>query len=54
MSRPRCRGLMVVDQCYDLSDDTGRTHFEGFRCVICGEILDSTIVNNRRRLALVR
>lgn len=45
---PRCNGLMVVDQCYDLLDDTGRLYFYGGRCVVCGEIVDPLIVKNRR------
>lgn len=51
---PRCKGLMVVDRCYDLLDDTGHVAFYGLRCVICGEILDPMILENRNpfRMAL--
>ena len=40
----RCGGLMICERFYD-----GRDHFEGWRCVICGEIVDSVIVENRIR-----
>jgi len=52
---PRCNGLMVSDRFQDLKDSTGQFHFYGTRCLVCGEILDPTILENRRRrrLALV-
>ena len=31
----------------DLLDDTGSLSFKGWRCLICGEILDPVIANNR-------
>lgn len=45
----RCEGLMVREHCYDLWSDSGQLAFQGFRCVQCGEIVDATIVSNRRR-----
>ena len=47
MQCQRCEGLMVSERFYDLLDDTGRLHFEGLRCLVCGEILDSLILENR-------
>ena len=38
---------MVKDVFEDLGDDTGALCFNGWRCVICGEILDPVIVRNR-------
>jgi hypothetical protein len=38
---------MVQDTFEDLKDDTGFLHFRGWRCIICGEILDPIIATNR-------
>ncbi len=43
----RCRGLMVRDCFIDLLDDTGKMWFLGWRCMVCGEIVDSVILINR-------
>ncbi len=47
MTCPRCNGLMLMEQFIeshylDLPDE-----FEGWRCVLCGIILDPVIVENR-------
>ncbi len=47
MECPRCGGLMVIERYQDYLESAGETHFMGNRCVICGEILDSTIQKNR-------
>jgi hypothetical protein len=47
MKCPRCNGVMVEDTFEDLKDDTGFLHFRGWRCIICGEILDPLIATNR-------
>jgi hypothetical protein len=39
---------MVSEQFADVQDDTGRLHFDGWRCLICGEILDPLIVHHRK------
>lgn len=49
MKCPRCDGLMVVDWLQDLKDSTGYLHFYGLRCLLCGEILDETILENREK-----
>lgn len=38
---------MVQDVFEDLEDDTGSLYFKGWRCIICGEILDPVIATNR-------
>jgi len=38
---------MVTEVFEDMKDDTGRICFHGYRCVICGEILDPVIMANR-------
>ena len=48
MNCPRCGGLMTGDWFLDLQDDTGRFHFEGLRCLVCGEVLDPVILHNRQ------
>ena len=40
MQCPRCRGLMVPDQFFDLINDGGYWTFDGWRCLCCGNILD--------------
>ncbi len=45
----RCRGLMVNDRFSDPLDETGEIVFCGWRCVLCGEIVDPIIVRNRIR-----
>lgn len=47
MNCPRCTGNMVTEVFEDMKDDTGRICFHGYRCLICGEILDSVIMANR-------
>jgi hypothetical protein len=44
MNCPRCTGLMVQD---DLQDETGLACFAAWRCVVCGEVLDPVILENR-------
>jgi uncharacterized Zn finger protein len=48
MGCPRCRGEMAYEVFQDMQDDTGNISFYGWRCIICGEILDSVIVSNRK------
>ena len=43
----RCKGLMALTRFYDLLDDTGRIAFNAWRCICCGEVLDSVIYQNR-------
>jgi len=45
----RCGGLMVIEQCFDFRDDTGHLDFLARRCVLCGEVIDPVILQNRRR-----
>jgi len=39
---------MVYEVFEDLRDDTGQLNFQGWRCMICGEILDPLILSNRQ------
>jgi hypothetical protein len=38
---------MAYDNFQDLNNDTGELSFSGWRCMICGEILDAVIASNR-------
>jgi len=40
----RCGSLMVVEKFYDICES-----FFGWRCVLCGEIVDRLILENRNR-----
>lgn len=46
MTCNRCRGLLVEDHCYDLLDD--RISLSAWRCVSCGNLVDSVILKNQR------
>ena len=40
----RCNGFMVLERF-----SRGIVYFDGWRCITCGEIIDETIVENRRK-----
>jgi hypothetical protein len=42
----RCNGTMVYEVFYGEDGE-----FAGWRCVLCGEIVDNVIVKNRNRTA---
>lgn len=42
----RCHGLMVVDRFVDL-EASEQAEFTGWRCVLCGSIIDPVITANR-------
>ena len=44
MNCSRCTGLMVR---HDLQDETGLDRFVAWRCLICGEVFDPVILENR-------
>ena len=39
----RCSGVMIYDKFYRLDE-----YFWGWKCIICGEIVDPVIVENRQ------
>ncbi len=45
---PRCSGSMARESFLDLRDDTGAFCFDGWRCMVCGEIIDPLILANRK------
>jgi hypothetical protein len=40
----RCGSVMVYKRFYGLDE-----HFFGWRCILCGEIIDQVILENRQR-----
>ena len=48
----RCRGLMISDSYEDLRDDTHQFRFSAWRCLNCGEVVDSVIVGHRRKTVI--
>ena len=45
----RCSGLMIYQDFYSADD-----HFEGWRCIGCGEIVDEVVLKNRKWMKVVR
>ena len=43
----RCGGLMVIVRCQDLMDNTGTINFFASRCILCGDLIDPVIQQNR-------
>lgn len=43
----RCGGIMIYDKFYGHNED-----FWGLKCVICGEIIDSVILENRQLMKM--
>ena len=44
----RCGGFLIIEQCFDFLDSTGHLDFLAHRCIQCGDLIDSTILKNRR------
>ncbi|WP_447980437.1 hypothetical protein [Candidatus Nitrospira bockiana] len=50
MDCPRCKGVMIRQ---DLHDHNGTyLTVPGWRCLSCGEVLDPTILSNRRSVVM--
>lgn len=45
----RCDGLMVGEQICDLQGTNSDLCANGYRCLLCGNVVDETILENRRR-----
>lgn len=44
----RCGGFMISEECFDFLDSSGHFDFQVQRCVQCGDLVDATILRNRR------
>ena len=47
MQCPRCQGTMVVDHFVDMAT-SGEIWMPGWRCLMCGEVIDPLILKNRQ------
>ena len=47
MRCPRCHSLVIPEVFVDYEADSGAISFLGYRCLICGDILDATILRHR-------
>ena len=47
MKCSRCKGFMVSDWFYGMQGEAGPFVCSGWRCLLCGEVLDARIVGNR-------
>jgi hypothetical protein len=47
MECPRCQGTMIVDHFVDMAT-SGEIWMPGWRCLLCGEIIDPIIENHRQ------
>ncbi|MBX3238143.1 MAG: hypothetical protein KF814_18500 [Nitrospiraceae bacterium] len=47
MGCPRCQNLMVEEVFVDMQADTSPSSFKGWRCIMCGAIVDSLILRHQ-------
>lgn len=47
MGCPRCENLMVLETFADVESETSPGAFLGWRCVVCGAILDPVILSHQ-------
>lgn len=48
----RCAGLLIREGLFDLFEDTGNMRRWAWRCVQCGDIVDSLILKRRKGIDL--
>ncbi|MDP1948315.1 MAG: hypothetical protein Q8L77_12540 [Nitrospirota bacterium] len=49
MACERCGGLMVSERIYDLQGMNGDLCPTSYRCLLCGDLVDTVILENRSR-----
>ena len=49
MNCDRCQGLMVHELIWDPQGMSSGVRATGYRCVLCGDVVDAVILDNRRR-----
>lgn len=52
MQCARCSGLMVFEQFISKTASNAVYGYEGWRCVVCGEVIDEIIIKNRNRVVI--
>lgn len=45
----RCNGLMVSERIYDVQGMSSDLCVDGYRCLLCGNLVDTVILENRSR-----
>lgn len=45
----RCNGLMVGERIFDMNGTGGDLSVEDYRCLLCGNLVDTVILENRSR-----
>jgi hypothetical protein len=45
----RCNGLMVGERICDMNGTGGDLCVDGYRCLLCGNLVDTVILDNRSR-----
>lgn len=54
MTCGRCDGLMVSERICDMNGTGGDLCVGGYRCLLCGDLVDAVILKNRQQVALSR
>lgn len=49
MTCDRCNGLMVSERIYDFQGMSSDLCVDGYRCLLCGNLVDTVILENRSR-----
>lgn len=49
MTCDRCNGLMVSERIDDLQGMSSDLCVDGYRCLLCGNLVDTVILENRSR-----
>ncbi len=49
MTCERCNGLMVREQICDLQGQSSSLCIDGYRCLLCGDLVDALIREHRKR-----
>ena len=48
MTCERCNGLMVREQIFDLQGRSRNLCVDGYRCLLCGDVVDTLILEHRK------
>lgn len=51
MTCERCEGLMVSERISDMQGMSSDLCANGYRCLLCGNLVDELILENRQRFA---
>ena len=49
MTCDRCNGLMVSERIYDFQGMSSDLCVDGYRCLLCGNLVDTVILEKRSR-----